>query len=59
MNTVRSIGHPVAASLGGLIVTRTGNGAVESVVSMKVTESCRRHPTYLEAGFLAVPATRP
>jgi len=41
----------MAASLGGLLVNRTGNSAVESAVSMKVAESCQRHPTYLEAGF--------
>ena len=46
------------ASLGGLIVNRLDNSAVESAVSMKVAESCRQHLTYLEAGFFAAPATR-
>ena len=50
---MRSIGHPVAAGFCRLIVTRTDNGVVESIVSMKVTESCRRHPTYLEGFFHA------
>ena len=54
----RSIGHCVAASLGGLIVNRTDNSAVESAVSVKVTENCRRHPTYLEVDVFAAPATR-
>ena len=48
----------MAASLGGLMVNRTDNSAVESAVSMKVAESCRQHSTYLEAGFFAAPATR-
>lgn len=54
----RSIGHPLVARLGGLFVNRTDNSAVESAVSVKVAEDCRRHQTYLEVDVFAAPATR-